>query len=225
MGSHSRQFMRRMPTFVPRCTPRLRRKFANRLARRSKSRQDSSRRYGASGCASAMRLASRQVTALSRSSDGLTSTSAVSAPYSRALRSRKSVMTMFFILLFAAGKRKTPAAHRKSAEDEKFPWYHLYLPLARPHRTLTCPLRVIGRTRLRLLVFPRSGSCSEGYSARGPVLPCTKRQLSGQENTDVLVFVIAFSPWTLARLAVKVKRRRDNFRRCYKIRLRRSWKT
>ena len=223
MGSHSRQFMRRMPTFVPRCTPRLRRKFANRLARRSKSRQDSSRRYGASGCASAMRLASRQVTALSRSSDGLTSTSAVSAPYSRALRSRKSVMTMFSYSFLLRAKEKRPLhivkVQRTRSSRGTTSIYRL------PHRTLTCPLRVIGRTRLRLLVFPRSESCSEGYSARGPALPCTKRQLSGQENTDVLVFVIAFSPWTLARLAVKVKRRRDNFRRCYKIRLRRSWKT
>ena len=83
-----------MPTFVPRLTPRLRRKLAKRFARRSKSRHESSRRYGASGCAAAMRLASRQVTALSRSSDGLTSTSAVSEPYSRAFRSRNSVMTM-----------------------------------------------------------------------------------------------------------------------------------
>lgn len=52
------QFISRMPTFVPRSTPRLNRKFANRLTRRSKSRRKL-RRYGASGCASAMRLTSR----------------------------------------------------------------------------------------------------------------------------------------------------------------------
>ena len=40
---------------------------------------------------------------------------------------------------------------QKDTEDELDPWYHLSLPLARPHRALICPLRVIGRTRLRLL--------------------------------------------------------------------------
>ena len=44
---------------------------------------------------------------------------------------------------------------QKDTEDESNPWYHLSLPLARPHRALICPLRVIGRTRLRLLA-PRA---------------------------------------------------------------------
>ena len=38
-GSHSRQFIMRMPTFAPRSMPRLRSRLAKRLARRSKSRQ------------------------------------------------------------------------------------------------------------------------------------------------------------------------------------------
>ena len=56
---------------------------------------------------------------------------------------------------FLQRNKKNARCTSQSAEDEKFPWYHLYLPLARPHRALTCPLRVIGRTRLRLLA-PRA---------------------------------------------------------------------
>ena len=46
------------------------------------------------GWALSIRLKSRQVTALSLSSEGLISTSAVSEPYSLAFLSRKSVMTI-----------------------------------------------------------------------------------------------------------------------------------
>ena len=39
------------------------------------------------------------------------------------------------------------------AEDKNFLWYHLSLPLSRPHGILIDPQAVSGPTRLRLLGF------------------------------------------------------------------------
>ena len=106
------QFIRRIATFVPFFSPRLRRRFAKRFARLSKSFHVISRRYGASVPALSMRLKSHQVVTLSRSSEGLSSTRLISEPYSLAFLSKKSVITIFISpdLFFFDRKQKTPTA-------------------------------------------------------------------------------------------------------------------
>ena len=76
MGSHSMQFIISIPILVPLLTFLVSRKLPILLAIRSNLRHVMERRYGISGSANSIRLASRQVWALSLSSVGLISTSA-----------------------------------------------------------------------------------------------------------------------------------------------------
>ena len=90
-------------------------------------------------------------------------------------------------LTFFQSKIKNPLP--KTAEDKKFLWYHLNLPLAGPHGILTDPQAVSGPTRPALLAF--QAGRSERNSASWLSLPFTCRQLSGKAVGRVLVFIIA----------------------------------
>ena len=92
-GSHSMQFISKMATLSPFLTPRVSSKLAKRLARRSNSRQVSSRRYLPPD-ADSIRLYSRQVTVWSGCNAGLISTKATSSGLMRAFFSSISVITM-----------------------------------------------------------------------------------------------------------------------------------
>ena len=88
-----------------------------------------------------------------------------------------------------------PMAHKKQKSSarkqrtRKFLWYHLNLPLARPHGILADPQAVSGPTRPALLAF--QAGRSERNSASWLSLPFTCRQLSGKAVGRVLVFIIA----------------------------------
>ena len=53
-------------------------------------------------------------------------------------------------LLRVMGNKKTPPMSERTQRTSLNPWYHLSLPLARPHRIQSYPQRDIGRTRRRL---------------------------------------------------------------------------
>ena len=196
----------RMATFVPRLTPRLSSRLAKRLARRSKSFQLISRRYGASGEASSIRLASRQFVAASRSSLGLSSTRAMSPPQSRALRSNSSVMTISFVsflysnLLFLCTKKPSVSAngHRGRIDSR----YHLWFTMtsrSRPHRVPTNPERCNGRPRLPYWRFGISAFSSLLGNVFGrPFSAALHRPAALWRALDtVLLFVVALALWAI----------------------------
>ena len=82
-----------------------------------------------------------------------------------------------------------------TAEDRKFPWYHLSLPLAGPHGILTDPQAVPGHPRLPLL---KDKACSgkplrkEFHTAFLTALhqPAT---LWKKRKRHVLIFIIVFT--------------------------------
>ena len=164
-----------MPTLVPCLRPRLRSRLAIRFARRSKERQDIYLRYGASWEPS-IRLASRHVTALSRLSDGLISTSAHSAPYNLELRSRSSVITIMVLL------KCNPGVYRKKTQRARVPAVpplFAHPSQEEPYQVQTYPCAITGVPGYpysTLVVF--QSAARKGNSEHRPPLPCTTRQLS-----------------------------------------------
>ena len=67
-------------------------------------------------------------------------------------------MLSYVSLLRVICNKKTPSMSQKDTEDESDPWYHLSLPLARPHRIQSYPQRDIGRTRRRLPLIESFGA-------------------------------------------------------------------
>ena len=64
-------------------------------------------------------------------------------------------------------KTKTPSAFRcRNTEDEKIPWYHLYLPLSHNNglRVQTHPTRYNGRTRLAYTETPSANDSRNEFT-------------------------------------------------------------
>jgi len=106
---------------------------------------------------------------------------------------------MFFLrfLYLQYGKLgKTPCFRNKkssaaNAEDKKFLWYHLSLPLAGPHGILIDPQAVSGPTRLRLLYF--SKAAPKGIPYPDPHCLAPTGSSLAKPCGYVLVFIIALS--------------------------------
>ena len=77
-----------------------------------------------------------------------------------------------------------------TAEDKKFLWYHLSLPLAGPHGILADPQAVPGPTRLHLLGF--SKATPKGIPHPDPHCLAPTGSSLAKRQLCVLIFIIVF---------------------------------